>query len=390
VQDDDPLTYDHHYWHPENTNPNSDFYKKFHGFPAYPGLLSAAIAPFTATGLDIPWYSVFGNHDGLLQGNAPTNPAFEAIATGPVKVVNLPVGMSPADFQNGLMNQDPAVLAAFATAPGRPVTADAKRRTVSPREWVAAHLASPATPGPAGHGFSNYNKATGRLYYTFDIGDDIRGISIDTVNRGGYAEGSIGTIQFDWLERRIKEASHDGKLVVIFSHHNMQTLTNPVPDPPTERGADPVRVMGDRIEAMLHCYDNVVLWVNGHSHVNRITAHPDPAGVTGGFWEISTAAHVDYPQQARLIEIADNNDGTLSIFGTMIEHAAPAAASVGATTPLGLAAISRELSANDYQLDLAGALGTADDFNVELVMPAPSGACACHAHHSLLGVGSAG
>jgi hypothetical protein len=65
-------------------------------------------------------------------------------------------------------------------------------------------------------------------------------------------------------------------------------------------------------------FPNVVAWVNGHTHVNRVNPVPDPTGYTGGFWEITTAAHVDYPEHARIIELVDNRDGTLSIFGTVI------------------------------------------------------------------------
>ncbi|HEV7885962.1 MAG TPA: TIGR03767 family metallophosphoesterase [Acidimicrobiales bacterium] len=371
VQDEDAVAFDKHYWHPENASPTSDFYKQFHGYPAYPGLLAAAIKGFTAEGLNIPWYTCYGNHDGLLQGNAPGNPVFEAIAVGPVKVVDLPAGMSPGDFQTGLSTQDPTVLAALATAPARPVTADPGRAIISAQDWVAAHLASSPVPGPVGHGFTAENQATGRLYYAFTIASGVVGISLDTVNRGGYAEGSIGTVQLDWLKARLDDAKKAGNLVVLFSHHNLLTLTNPVPDPPSAVGADPQRVQGAAIEAVLHQFANVVLWVNGHSHVNRITPHPDPSGSTPGFWEVSTAAHVDYPQHARLIELVDNRDGTLSIFGTLLEHMGPAAAVVGATDVLGLAAISRELGANDFQWDAAAALGGAGDRNVELVMAHP-------------------
>ena len=41
------------------------------GFPRYPGLMERAQAPFVAAGLDVPWYISRGNHDGLIQGNAP-------------------------------------------------------------------------------------------------------------------------------------------------------------------------------------------------------------------------------------------------------------------------------------------------------------------------------
>ena len=38
------------------------------------------------TGLRTDWYSVFGNHDGLVQGNVPSNPLIQQIATGSKKI----------------------------------------------------------------------------------------------------------------------------------------------------------------------------------------------------------------------------------------------------------------------------------------------------------------
>jgi metallophosphoesterase (TIGR03767 family) len=388
VQTVDPLTSlpDVHYWHPELAGPTSDNYKQFWGFPAYPGLLAAAIAPFTATGLRIPWYSTYGNHDGLMQGNAPGNPVLDAIATGVVKVVGPPVGFSPGDFQNALSAGDPTAFPAVIAGAGtssRVVTADPARATIGPAAWVQRHLDSPAAPGPKGHGYTDANVADETLYFTFPVAPGVLGISLDTVNRGGYADGSIGAEQLAWLEARLQGVSsrfYDGagtevkrpgtadQLVVLFSHHNLETLGNPFPDPakPTDE-----RHMAAAVEEVLHRYPNVVAWVNGHTHVNRIVPRPDPAGRTQGFWDINTAAHVDYPEQARLVEVVDNRDGTLSIFATLIEHAAPATTEVGATDVLGLAAISRELSVNEFQDEPVNRLGAEGDRNVELVLRAP-------------------
>ena len=353
VQDDVEPYRDEHYWHPEG---GPDHYKDL-GFPTRPGLLPAAIRPFRATGLRTPWYTVYGNHDGLLSGNAPENPALEAISTGPVKVVGLPPG-----FPLPPTGLDPALLT-LPNAPFRLVTPDPRRRFLSPQEWIDRHLASPSRPGPTGHGLTDENRALGTLYYTFDIGDSVLGISLDTVNRGGYAEGSIGSIQLAWLEAQLVAAAAAGRLVVLFSHHNIPTLTNLTPD-----ASDPDRKTAAEIEALLHLHPNVVAWVNGHSHENRIYPRPAPDG-SSGFWEILTAAHVDYPQQGRTVELVDNRDGTLSIFATIFEHAAPA--SPRGDGVLGLASLSRELSANDPQLDVEKARGGPEDFNVELVLRNP-------------------
>ena len=83
----------------------------------------------------------------------------------------------------------------------------------------------------------------------------------------------------------------------------------------------------------------MVGWINGHSHKNDITPH-------GSFWEISTASHIDFPQLARVIELVDNHDGTLSLFTTLVESAAPHRTDFADLSQTGLAALYRELSCN--------------------------------------------
>ena len=160
------------------------------------------------------------------------------------------------------------------------------------------------------------------------------------------------------------------KLCVLFSHHTVATMTNPI-------GID--RVLGAEVEALLLQFPNVVLWVNGHTHRNTVTPHARPAGaaVGGGFWEVNTASHIDWPHQARIVELVDNGDGTLSMFGTIVDHAAPADwSALRSATPLELAALSRELGVNDPQRPAEtattdGKRGTLLDRNVELLVRKP-------------------
>ena len=112
-------------------------------------------------------------------------------------------------------------------------------------------------------------------------------------------------------------------------------------------------------------------------------AHARAGG--GGFWELVTAAHADWPQQSRLLDLVDNADGTLSIFGTIFDHGAPARPGarparrgprLSASEVEWLASIARELSYNDPQGEngrdgLVDRRGTAADRNVELVIPNP-------------------
>ena len=72
------------FWDPDVAAPVAGPYA---AFPRYPGLMERAQAPFIAAGLDVPWYISRGNHDGLIQGNAPASTdLFRAIATGCLKV----------------------------------------------------------------------------------------------------------------------------------------------------------------------------------------------------------------------------------------------------------------------------------------------------------------
>ena len=117
---------------------------------------------------------------------------------------------------------------------------------------------------------------------------------MDTVNPNGYADGSLDPAQFAWLKTTIESAT--GKAVMVFSHHTSSSMTNPF----VATGGDPnPRVLGDEVTAYLLSQPRLIAWVNGHTHRNEITAHKRADG-SGGFWEINTAAHIDYPQQSRL------------------------------------------------------------------------------------------
>ena len=98
---------------------------------------------------------------------------------------------------------------------------------------------------------------------------------------------------------------------------------------------------------MLLKYPNLVAWLNGHTHINTIQAHSKPNG-PGGFFEITTASCIDYPQQAQTVELVDNKDGTMSIFCVTLDHASPATWTPGDFSQIGLASLSRELSSNDW------------------------------------------
>ncbi|MDQ4006772.1 MAG: TIGR03767 family metallophosphoesterase [Actinomycetota bacterium] len=368
VADAGPLWYDEHYWHPEGTPPAEvdDQPRRLWGFPEVPGLLDAARAPLTATGLAMPWYTALGNHDGLVQGNFPQTLPLTRVAEGGLKLISPPAGFSQGDLLRALDGDYEGFLRSLAPTPYvRPVTPDPDRRIVSRAEFVREHFTTTGTP--VGHGYTAQNLRDHTAYYTFDR-RPVRFIVLDTVNENGESDGSLDGPQFAWLRAELAAAAD--RVVVIVSHHTLSTMTNAFAG--TGGAAEPAgrRVLGDEVRALLLQHPQVVAWVNGHTHRNQVWAHraPDRAG---GFWELNTAAHVDWPQQSRLVEIADNRDGTLSVFATMLDHDAPLSYGGRLGDPLSLASLGRELAVNDWQERDSGRRGEPVDRNVELLVANP-------------------
>jgi metallophosphoesterase (TIGR03767 family) len=379
-----PDDHDNAYWHPNGTPLFSkpDNYHAKRGYPTVSGLLNLCRKQFTSTGVGTDWYSVFGNHDGLVQGTVPSLGVLSAVATGSLKVTGLPLGVDPVPLLEALaVGNSTALVTLLTLGPAKIVTADPKRRMLTKKQTVAEHFTTTGTP--VGHGYSAANLATNTAYYSFNRGP-FACISLDTCDPFGYSDGSIDGPQFDWLTAQLKaNSSHyldangnavtgtgSDKLIMIFSHHTVATMENLL-------GVD--RVNGNKVRDLLLQFPNVVAWVNGHTHHNEVLPHARAATAAagGGFWEINTAAHIDWPSQSRVIEVVDNGDATLSIFGTIIDDiAANAWSPLTLGTPVGLAALARELAVNDPQRDAEtatrdGKRGTLADRNVELVMKKP-------------------
>jgi hypothetical protein len=73
------------------------------------------------------------------------------------------------------------------------------------------------------------------------------------------------------------------------------------------------------VEALVASYPQVIGWLVGHSHDNRIRPIAGADADHPGYWEIMTSAMADWPLQSRIVEIVDNGDGTLSIFATTVD-----------------------------------------------------------------------
>ena len=368
-------------------------------WPLYGGLLDRAQQTFTPVGLrnggtPVPTYLSNGNHDSLVQGNEDAILPFEAIATGCIKPF-VPTGSLPP-------GSDPFGLL-LSTLTGFHVRPDPARRYVNRPQMKSIYGAGSQADD---HGFAHVNAVQNAAsnnaasYYAWDPKPGVRFISLDTVSEGGVvglsAEGNIDNPQWLWLQGEIAAAEAQDKLIVVFGHHPVRSLTSPVPDelalPCTvndghghdvnpgcdldPRSSFPVH-QGADMATLLSAHPNVVAYVTGHTHENKVlpcaSATGCPAG--GNWWEINTSAEVDWPQQSRLLEIMDNDDGTLSIFGTLLDHSAPhdlpaPTTNANGFTAANLASLSRAFSFNDPQGSV-GAVGQPEDRNVELLVDDP-------------------
>jgi metallophosphoesterase (TIGR03767 family) len=360
------------FWKPDNASLESDLFRRGYGFPHVPGLLQRALKEFNAVGLRLPWLGCHGNHEEVCQGVGIITKELAAGMVGTHKPLRLPDGLDRDAALETFVNR-PEV---FMEGPGDRVTPDPARRPVTRAEFVDAHFGAGARPD--GHGFTAHNQRDGTAYYVFDT-PAVRYINLDTVCPAGGADGAIDAAQVRWLERKLEEVhssfrsrdgstvstDHDDRLVVICSHHGLDTISNPRARPGEEGSG---YVASAELLAILLRFQNVVLWLNGHIHANRVRAREDPSGLGGGFWEVTTSSIVDWPCQARLVEIVEAGPGILAIACTMVDHEGRR----DATGSAGLAGLHRELSGN---VPIAGfgsnRAGTPLDRNVILPVRAP-------------------
>lgn len=256
----------------------------------------------TALAPGLPWYSAFGNHDALIQGNVNRNDQFDAVA------------------------------------------ADQGRHFLTQPDYVRMHFpaldacAGGSAADDFGHGYGNAGE---RLcdddpdndgYYAFDL-SGVRFLVLDTVNDdfassgglqgvfnpqtmigadviGGYAEGSVDPAQGAWLDAEI--AAHPDQLLVVFSHHTINSMFTNLAAGYCQGGqclGDLLVAAGYRtgegLEAQLAAQPNMAGWIGGHTHRHRIQPKGD-----GAFWNIESSSLIDYPQEARVVELWVTADGS--------------------------------------------------------------------------------
>lgn len=305
-------------------NADPFFYRPDVDAPQHPGLLDRAQLPFRSPGLRAPWLPVAGNHDLLVQGEAPASASVERLTLG-----------SRAPLELGPAPDVPRVSGALTSAllervlgqgfPGEtaPTEADPRRAHPAPAEVLGTLRRGSGAAG-----------GVGRLDYAYDVGPRLRVIALDLVKRGGGSDGRITAEQLVWLERRLARAGR--RWIVVASHQSLASSEG-----------------GGRALGVLDSSPRVLAAVSGHTHTSSIEPRRSAAG---GYWLIGTPSLVDYPQQARALRLVETEGGGVAIETWMLD-----------TAPGELPDTARDLAYLDAQGGRPqGAAGGREDRNVRL------------------------
>jgi hypothetical protein len=280
---------------------------------------------------------VFGDHDALVAGTVVPTPVTRRLAIGDRALWDLPHGLTlpaglrarSADSPDGPPDPDALdmLLRRALDGPTVRVPADPERRQLAFAESLSAlrRHAGPRVAARSGE----------PLDYAIDVGEMVRLIVLDIVRRGGGSGGEVRPTQPAWLARELHSACH--RWVVVITHQPLLSS-----------------VGGERLLALMDRAPRVIAALNGHTHRNAISPRPSAAG---GYWMITTASLIDYPQQARALSIRATADGGVAIHTWMLDHAGDGA----------LGRISRQLSYLDAQGGRPrGFAGSATDRNAVL------------------------
>lgn len=338
VQSDALQLWDERYWHPDGPprGIEPDLPMRNFGFPIVQGLVERARADLHAPGVGYPVLAVHGNHDLLLQGTVTADPRLRAAAVAGERVTALADGQPPLTVLDAVGGIGPARYIDTPDSPRERIPADPARTLVEAGDFARALHAElvPSTfePGPGN-------------CWSAEVGE-LRVIALDTVNPHGGWQGSIDETQATWLVAELDRHRH--QYTVISSHHPSVTMINDF-----DAGSGQRRMLGAEVVALLLEHKQVIAWLAGHVHHHNALWHgrstAEGSSTDDGFWEITTASLIDWPQQARMLEFI-RADGLLHIVATVVDHDGDLdwQGSAEDANERQLAGLSRLLAANDY------------------------------------------
>jgi hypothetical protein len=306
------------------------YYRPAVDAPRHPELLARAIEPVRSAGLHAPWHPVLGNHDILVAGEIAPTAATRAAATGErLLVTPAPELLQQLRGAQPTRAQIDELLRAGLQGDAIRVAPDPNRTQLDATDVVAR--------------LRRTTNAQDRLDYGDDVGDHLRLIVCDLVRRDAGSGGLVTTATLAALQRELAAAGNRYILVAVHQ--------------PLDQTAG-----GDAIFDLLDADPRVVAVLTGHTHRNAIVPRHSPAG---GYWLITTASIIDWPQQWRALRIVQTAGGGTALETWMVDHTGRP------NDESSLAGIARDLAFLDPQGGRpAHAAGPPAARNVRLFLPA--------------------
>jgi 3',5'-cyclic AMP phosphodiesterase CpdA len=339
------------------------YYRPAVDAPRHPKLLARAVQPVHSAGLRAPWHAVLGNHDILVAGEIAPTTATRAAATGDrLLVTPAPELLEQLRGAQPTRSQIDELLRAGLQGDAIRVAPDPDRTQLDARSVIrrlsadgvrtAAGGADPersrapdrsALSAGRAEGAHATGRGADRLDYAVDVGDHLRVIVLDLVRRDAGSGGLVTNATLTALQGELAAA---GDRYILVAVHQ-----------PLDQTAG-----GDAIFDLLDADPRVVAVLAGHTHRNAIAPRHSPAG---GYWLITTASIIDWPQQWRALRLVQTAGGGTALETWMVDH-------TGRPNDEGsLAGIARDLAFLDPQGGRpAHAAGPPAARNVRLFLPA--------------------
>ncbi len=340
--------------------------------------------PYIAEGLadDLPWYASIGNHDVLYVGisyitdEKANNYVSSELSTIPFLGCDVYSGAQNPDTEYGEVqcgferdNRNGAYL---------PVATDACKSDL-PRCDDFEVDPDPTRAPFRNHGeiidaikdeggFNKSNTDVQKGYYSIRPNKDIplELIFLDLsatkkhfVKPSGELQANqvltnalLGAEQFNWLKDKLDALKEEGVASIVIHHQ------------PTDHFQSQSEVSSTEYISTLKQYEDVLAIIAGHTHKNKIRQFPAENDNEFPFVEVVTCGLLDFPEQSRIYEVVYNNNGTISLFTTMLDHASKKDS---------FSYNARRLALAYTQVDKGGfgdyGTGTIDDRNREIIIP---------------------
>jgi hypothetical protein len=288
-------------------DPDPFYYRPDIDVPRYSGMLRSAVRPFGASGVAAEWIPVLGDHDALVAGELVPNAVTRGLAIGDRALWNLPphlqlpagLKLSPGGSPDGPPDSEyvesflqQALAGPTVRVPPDPTRYELSFPQVMQRLWSESRAGAQPGLGAA--------EAAPRqaLDYVRDVGDSLRLIVLDLVRRDGGSGGLVSPTQPQWLAQQLDSAGQ--RWVMVISHQPLAGAAG-----------------GQQLMELLDEHPRVIAALAGHIHRNEIRARPTPAG---GYWLITTASLIDFPQQARALRLMATAGGGVALQTWMLDH----------------------------------------------------------------------